>query len=93
MKTYKQTKLEKIVLELAQVGEWYRTSERGNARSHYDFYANLLIENDVPIEYKENMFKYWEKLKNKSYSQQEQKNGIVPNQNHLETRNIAGEEI
>ena len=64
MKTYKQTKLEKIMLELVQVGEWYRNSEKGNARSHYDFYANILIENDVDIEHQENCYKYWEKLKN-----------------------------
>lgn len=63
MKFHKQTLREKVMVELAEVGEWYRKSESRSARDHYNLYATILIQNNE-IEDQENLFTYWERLKN-----------------------------
>jgi len=65
MNPYKQTKLEKLMIELTQVGIQYRETEKECAKQHYDNYATILIENNVPEEQKQNYYATWRGLKKK----------------------------
>lgn len=67
----KQTKLEKIILELTNLGKEYRNAEDKLVREHYDNYAGIIVGNNVNIEHRENLYSYWEGLKKGDYDEKE----------------------
>jgi len=67
----KPTNLEKIMLELANLGEEYRNTEDKSVREHYDNYIGIVIENDIGIEHRDNLYSYWEGLKKGDYDEKE----------------------
>jgi len=63
MKTYKQTKLEKIMLELVSVSKNWRETDSESAKTHYEYYAKILIERNFPAEQIDKLHLYWNGLK------------------------------
>ena len=58
-----KNKLENIMIEIFETKKLYNRTENEDIKKHYDFYINLLIENDAPNEYKNDLNRIWDKIK------------------------------
>lgn len=59
----RKTNLEEVLNEIILTRDAYNRTENKEVKEHYDKYVNLLIENDVPYEFREVLHKYWGNLK------------------------------
>jgi len=56
-------KLDKLLLELVDIATLYRATEYPDVKDHYDNYAKILINWDVPSAQQDSYLKCWEKMR------------------------------